>query len=105
MLAASRIFEALFISLYSSNFLHHYIFHPLFILFFSGHFCVFIRSWEFLLPEYMVHKGYKPSFDDPENSPARSGAPYYTEKVSVLEREGRSATDKTVKIPEIRRHG
>jgi len=67
------------------------------------------KEWDFLLPEYMVHKGYKPSFEDPENPPSRgSRAPFHTESLKEGEREdreGRSATNKTVKIPEIRKPG
>ncbi|XP_005104943.1 uncharacterized protein C7orf57 homolog isoform X2 [Aplysia californica] len=66
------------------------------------------KEWEFLLPEYMVHKGYKPSFENPATPPSRGRAPFYTEKITEVEREqreGRSATDKTVRIPEIRRPG
>ncbi|CAL1534511.1 unnamed protein product [Lymnaea stagnalis] len=62
------------------------------------------QPWEFLLPEYMVHKSYKPSFENPSSRPTRSAAPYHTEANSVIQ-EGRLATDKTVKIPELRRPG
>lgn len=61
------------------------------------------KEWEFLLPEYMVHKVYRPSFEDP-STPTRSAAPFHTEKHSVMD-QGKSATDKTVKIPEVRRPG
>ncbi|GFR77972.1 hypothetical protein ElyMa_005838200 [Elysia marginata] len=61
------------------------------------------KEWEFLLPEYMVHKAYRPSFEDP-STPTRSAAPYHTEKHSIMD-QGKSATDKTVKIPEVRRPG
>jgi len=67
------------------------------------------KHWQFLLPEYMVHKGYQPSFENPETPPSRgSRAPYHTENMTEVEREarlGRSATDKTVRIPEVRKPG
>lgn len=68
------------------------------------------REWEFLLPEYMVHKGYQASFSNPATPPSRGKVPYHTDKNMTDNereaREGRSATDKmTVKIPEVRRPG
>ncbi|CAG5121523.1 unnamed protein product [Candidula unifasciata] len=69
------------------------------------------QEWRFLLPDYMVHKGYQPSFERPDAAPVRSAgpvrsaAPYYTEATSVMKEEGRFATDKTVKIAEHRRPG
>jgi len=67
-------------------------------------------EWEFLLPEYMVHKGYQASFSNPATPPSRGKVPYHTDKNMTDNereaREGRSATDKmTVKIPEVRRPG
>ncbi|KAH9491780.1 hypothetical protein Btru_030862 [Bulinus truncatus] len=62
------------------------------------------QPWQFLLPDYMVHKSYQPSFEDPNNRPTRSAAPYYTEANSEID-NGRLATDKTVKIPELRKPG
>ncbi|GFN90511.1 hypothetical protein PoB_001701700 [Plakobranchus ocellatus] len=62
------------------------------------------REWEFLLPEYMVHKAYRPSFEDPSTPTRNAAAPYHTENHSVMS-DGKAATDKTVKIPEVRRPG
>lgn len=53
----------------------------------------------------MVHRSYKPSFEDPTAVPIRTAAPYYTDTASVMKDEGRGATDKTVKIAENRRPG
>lgn len=69
------------------------------------------KAWDFLLPEYMVHKGYNPSFEDPATPPSRGkNAPYHTDnrmtETEYEEREGRSATDKLrVKLPEHRKPG
>ncbi|KAK6961246.1 hypothetical protein BgiMline_033939 [Biomphalaria glabrata] len=62
------------------------------------------KSWQFLLPDYMVHQSYKPSFEEPDSRPTRSAAPFYTEVNCGIE-EGRHATDKTVKIQEPRKPG
>jgi len=67
------------------------------------------REWDFLLPEYMVHKGYQASFSNPETPPSRGrNAPFYTADMTdadVEDQQGRSATDKTVRIPEVRKQG
>ena len=69
----------------------------------------FSREWDFLLPEYMVHKGYQASFSNPETPPSRGrNAPFYTADMTdadVEDQQGRSATDKTVRIPEVRKQG
>ncbi|XP_050418316.2 uncharacterized protein C7orf57 [Patella vulgata] len=68
------------------------------------------KPWEFLLPEYMVHDSYTPSFADgaPVGSygPGETGrVPYACDKVSVFQSEGRDATDKRVRLPEARPPG
>jgi len=55
-------------------------------------------------PEYMVHEAYKPDPSNTYDRPARG--PVAFDKLSVFERDGGNrATDKTVKLPELKKHG
>lgn len=52
----------------------------------------------------MVHESYKPDADNVYQRPQRG--PIGFDKLSVFEREpGHHATDKTVKLPELKKHG
>ncbi|XP_064646918.1 uncharacterized protein C7orf57-like [Lineus longissimus] len=60
------------------------------------------------LPEYMVHEAYVPSASSPQQDPGKfrpKRLPYAENTESVYERDGRSATDKTMRIPEARKPG
>ncbi|KAL3854470.1 hypothetical protein ACJMK2_013738 [Sinanodonta woodiana] len=63
------------------------------------------EPWKFMLPEYMVHESYKPSEEDQKFEQQRKRAPYAYDQLSAYEREGNGITDKTVKLPEVRRVG
>lgn len=61
-------------------------------------------EYDFLRPEYMVHEAYKADDGKLYERPARGPIGY--DKLSVFEREpGQHATDKTVKLPEVKKHG
>lgn len=60
-------------------------------------------DYDFLRPEYMVHEPYKPDGNAVYQRPGRG--PIAHDKLSVFEREPGSATDKTVKLPEMKKPG
>ncbi|KAH3750094.1 uncharacterized protein C7orf57-like [Dreissena polymorpha] len=61
-------------------------------------------QYDFLRPEYMVHEAYKPDPASIYERPQRG--PIAFDKLSVFEREpGNHATDKTVKLPEVKKPG
>lgn len=75
------------------------------------------EQWQFLLPEYMVHQEYGnttandrseeayPQLGDPNTVPMRR-APFATdENMAQFNQDGRAMTDKTARIPEMRRPG
>ncbi|KAL4217238.1 hypothetical protein ACF0H5_023689 [Mactra antiquata] len=60
--------------------------------------------YDFLRPEYMVHEPYKADPQMMYERPQRG--PLAFDKLSIFEREpGNSAADKTVKLPELKKHG
>ena len=66
--------------------------------------CYFIFSdYDFLRPDYMVHEGYKPEDSSLYERPARGPIGY--DRLSVFERDMNRATDKTVRLPEVRKPG
>lgn len=62
-------------------------------------FC-FFRHYEPLLPDYMVHKEYAPHGDNHRGSHQQRRNPLTKDNTSVFEREGNSATNKTIRIQE-----
>ena len=62
------------------------------------------RPYEFSLPEYMVHQEYRP-YGDPPNDNHRHRNIMARDQSTVFQREGRSATDKTVRVQENRPSG
>lgn len=71
--------------------------------------------WKFLLPEYMVHEAYGSTTVDGSqrdiaapvgNTVPMRRAPWATDdQMAQFKREGQSMTDKTVRLPELRRPG
>ncbi|KAL5005978.1 hypothetical protein ScPMuIL_017136 [Solemya velum] len=61
------------------------------------------RPYDFLLPEYMVHEAHRPSYvEEARHTQAdKASTPFANDGTTVYQREGRRATDKTVKLPEI----
>ena len=63
----------------------------------------YCRRYQFLVPEYMAHEKHQPSDEDYERA---RRAPYAHDILSAYQREGGAhLTDKTVKLPEVKRHG
>ncbi|XP_060587799.1 uncharacterized protein C7orf57 homolog isoform X2 [Ruditapes philippinarum] len=61
-------------------------------------------DYDFLRPDYMVHEAYKEDANKEYMRPGRG--PLGFDKLSVFEREpGNNATDKTVKLPEVKKPG
>ena len=60
------------------------------------------RDYAFMRPDYMVHEPYKADQNDYDR-PKRGPLGY--DRLSAFERDGNSVTDKTVKLPELRKTG
>ncbi|XP_062600842.1 uncharacterized protein C7orf57 homolog [Saccostrea cucullata] len=62
------------------------------------------EPYQFTVPEYMYHEVFNPDAQsDSYERPRR--APYGFDNVSAFERDGKGATDKTVKLPEVIKPG
>lgn len=64
---------------------------------------LFFREYAFMRPDYMVHEPYKAGQENDYDRPKRGPLGY--DRLSAFERDGHSATDKTVKLPELRKVG
>lgn len=67
------------------------------------------RKYQSMMPEYMVHDVYTPSWQDEQDSNDSAGkskkAPFAFDSTTVFQREGDHCTDKTQKLPEEKRIG
>lgn len=61
------------------------------------------QPYQFLLPDYMVHPNEREESGDSGYAPRR--LPYGHDTTTVYDREGNHATDKTVRLPEVRQPG
>ncbi|VDI41498.1 Hypothetical predicted protein [Mytilus galloprovincialis] len=59
-------------------------------------------EYQYMVPEYMVHEEWKPETDCYER-PRRQ--PFSFDRLSAFERDGDRVTDKTVKLPEVKKPG
>jgi hypothetical protein len=67
-------------------------------------FFIHFRPYQFTVPEYMYHEVFNPDAQpDAYERPRR--APFGFDNVSAFERDGKRATDKTVKLPEVIKPG
>lgn len=60
-------------------------------------------NYNFMVPEYMIHEEWNPANSDTYERPRR--APFAYDLHSAYEREGDKITDKTLKLPEVKKPG
>ena len=56
-----------------------------------------------MVPEYMIHEEWKQDENEVYQRPNR--APYSYDRLSAHERDGNRITDKTIKLPEVKKQG